>query len=124
MSGPDPLPEQLPTWDSWRGWGRVARALVLSGDGGPDALCPTCQSITTWKPAHQARAGETTSLPAEVGSQCSSIIQHLGCGGRARPAQKTSLHGIKAPWGWVGRAVRGDGKRYRKVLKQEGAEMY
>lgn len=45
LSGPDPLPQQLPTLSCWGGLGGVARALVLSGDGGPDAMCPTCQNI-------------------------------------------------------------------------------
>lgn len=36
----------------WGGWGGAARALELSGDGAPDAMYPTCQSILAWKLAH------------------------------------------------------------------------
>lgn len=40
----------------------MPRALELSGDGGPDARCPTCQSILAWQPAHDGWVGETTHV--------------------------------------------------------------
>ena len=47
LSGPDLLPQQLPTWGRWGGEGGVPKALVLSGDGGPDATCPLAKA--SWR---------------------------------------------------------------------------
>lgn len=97
--------------------------MVLSGDGGPDAMCPTCQSIMTWKLVHWGWVGETTSLPIEVGNKCSSIIEtpQLQWLSLACLEDHSSQH--QGPVG-LSRAVKGDGKRYQKVLKQAGAEMF
>lgn len=85
-------------------------------------MCPTCQSIMTWKLAHWGWVGET-SLPIEVGNKCSSIIEtpQLQWLSLACPEDQSSQH--ESPVG-LSRAVKGDGKRYQKVLKQAGAEMF
>lgn len=57
----------------------MPRALELSGDGGPDAMCPTCQSILAWKLAHDGL--EKQLVLAEVGSKCSSVSKHPSFGG-------------------------------------------
>ena len=89
------------------GEGGVPKALVLSGDGDPDTMGPTCQSLMVWKLAHWGWVGETTSLLAEGGV---NALLHPGSNtllcwlGLALPDHHSSWRQGPGGLGWAVRA--------------------
>lgn len=85
----------------------MPRALVLFGDGGPDATWPTSQSITACMEAGSLGLGGRNNFSSGRDKSWGSPIiptPHLqwpnAC--PSRPAQETTPHGIEAQGDWVG----------------------
>lgn len=96
----------------------MPRAVGLSGDGGPEARCPTCQSVTARKLARSGWGGQTTRL-AEVGSD--ALLSPDTPAPVAKPGLPGPLLWHGGPVG-RGRAGRRDGKRYQTALQQAGRQ--
>lgn len=127
LSGQDPLPRRSPHLGTLRrvGWGAEGFGTFWLMEG-PDATWPTSQSITACVEAGSRGSGGRNFSLGRHGSRCAPVSHacHLRWPNhlpkRACPIDCSSQQ--EAQRGRVGQC--GEGRRYREVLTQAGAETY